>query len=241
MKTFRIAIVLSALGLLCLASPDAARADVVQLNGFTLGTQCANPPCLSGQVTTQGFANVGSPAPQIGQMLASPYVLVVGPGLGSNGGPINTLTYSLASGGNFQFLKLDNFLPFGTSALSNFGNGAITIDFAEPVGEFGFQAQNFDAGSTTFYLQAFNGLTSLGTFSVTGSTVFLGLRADDPVITRIIVSTTGNNFAIGETSIGFNSPATGTPEPATMTLLGTGLLGAAALNRKRRKAGGAGE
>ena len=178
---------------------------------------------------TQGFANVGTPAPQNFELLASPYTVVVAPGQGPGGGPINTLTYSLLSGGSFQFRFVDNFAPFVNGALYNQGQGAVTIDFAQPVSEFGFQVQNFDAGSTTFFLQAFNGLTLLGTFSVTGSTNFLGLRADDAIFTHLLISTTGNNFAIGVTHINSTLPPSSIPEPATITLLGMGIVGAAVL------------
>jgi hypothetical protein len=240
MRAIRISIMLSALGLLGLAAPGSARADIIQLAGFEVGGQCFTAsPCLSGQVVTQGFANNGTPPPQDLQILSSPYTVVVGQGLGPGGGPINTLTYSSVSGGTFQFRVISNFSPFGTSALYNQGSGAVTLDFAAPVSEFGFQAQNFNAGSTTFFLQAFDGLTPLGTFSATGSTVFLGLRSDAANITRILISSVGNNFAVGETHISYTpSTPSGVPEPATFMLLGSGLAGAAILRRRRRKAVG---
>lgn len=223
-------------GFLILASPGSARADIVQLAGFSVAGQCPTPqPCLSGQVVTQGFANTGVPAPQNFQTLPSPYTVVVGPGLAPGGGPINTLTYTLLSGDAFQFRTVSNFSPYGTGALYNQGQGQIAVDFAQPISEFGFQVQNFDSGSTTFFLEAFNGLTSLGTFSVTGSTAFLGLRTDGETITRIIVGSTGNNFAVGETHINYAPAPSGVPEPATITLLGMGTAGVVAAVRKRRK------
>jgi hypothetical protein len=165
-RTSRVMIGLAAIGLLSRASATPARADVIQLAGFTSG-QCPTPqPCLSGPVATQGFANVGAPAPQDFELLPSPYTVVVGPGQAVGGGPINILTYSLLSGGSFQFRFVSDFSPFVTSALYNQGQGAVVIDFAQPTREFGFQIHNFDLGSTTFFLEAFNGLTPLGTFSV---------------------------------------------------------------------------
>lgn len=233
-RTIRVTIGLAALGLLSLASAAPARADVIQLAGFSVSGQCPTPqPCLSGSVATQGFANVGTPAPQNFDVLPSPYIVVVGPGQAAGGGPLNTLTYSLLSGGSFQFRFVSEFSPFVTSALYNQGLGAVAIDFAQATREFGFQVQNFDLGSTTFFLQAFNGQTPLGTFSVTGSTAFLGLRADDTIITRILISSTGNNFAIGATHV---SVASNVPEPATITLLGMGIAGAAVIRCKQRKA-----
>jgi len=189
-----------------------ARADVIQVSSF------------SELISHHSVVAIGFPGLSPGQLVPSPYVVVI-PG-------INTITYSVPTG-SLQFLSLMQFQPFQTGALSNLANGPITIDFMLPVDAVGFQLQSL-AGPTTFSIQAFNGATFLGTFSVSGETSLLGLVTNSgDVITRLIVSGGEGSgfFAIGTTEL-HNAPAP-IPEPATLLLLGTGLAGVCAAVRRK--------
>lgn len=194
-----------------------ARADVIQVFSF------------SELISHQTVVFIGFPDLTVGQLVSSPHNVVIP--------SINTITYSVPSG-SFQLLRLTQFQPFITGALSNQGNGPITLDFRLPVNALAFQLHSF-AGPVTFSVQAFNGATLLGTFLVSGETTLLGLvttRGD--AITRLIVSggTGGGFFAVGATGL-HNAPGP-IPEPATLLLAGTGLAGVWAAVRRRRVRGG---
>lgn len=206
------------LAVICLMAFAAgeARADVIQVFSF------------SELNSHHSVVAIGFPGLSPGQLVPSPHVVVI-PG-------INTITYSVPTG-SLQFLSLTQFQPFQTGALSNLGNGPITIDFMVPVDTVGFQLHSF-LGPTTFSIQAFNGATFLGTFTVSGETSLLGLVTNGgDAITRLVVTgPAGGSFAIGATEL-HNAPAP-VPEPATLLLLGTGLTGVCAAVRRKRIVGG---
>lgn len=215
---------LAALAFVC-CCPTLTHAGAVQLTSASQlspsGTTISYP--LTGVVVT----SPGGLDPAVG--VPNPLVI-------SAGG--NTLTFSKSTG---LFVTNSFFGPdtLYTGNAYQQGSGPIIIDFANGVTEAGFMAlANFGAvPGFSFTLTAFNGATALGTFSVAtfGSSggVFLGVRATDgDVITRLVVNHTIPDFAIGPVTFGTAQPV---PEPATLLLLSTGLAGAGALARKRRK------
>lgn len=121
--------------------------------------------------------------------------------------------------------------------------GPLTLDFSAPVSEFGFGAEEFSAGPTTFTFGVFNQAMLLGTFTafsvgsfdpaVPGVLAFLGARA--PAITRVVISNDSeNNIGVGPASYRLAPAATVIPEPSVTALAGAGLAALGLLARRRR-------
>ncbi len=174
---------------------------------------------------------------------------------------VNFRTTTPPAGGRILRVNSDGFLfdfPAGTELLVTDSGGGVpvgplTIIFSVPILEFGLDAQNafFEAGATsTFTFSLFDGPTLLDTYTRSGPDTsglfFLGARAIlGQRITRIVISGAStvnsvtspgnpdtiaqNNFAIGPVSF------TPIPEPTTVVLLGTGLVGAAVARRRKRR------
>jgi len=116
-------------------------------------------------------------------------------------------------------------------------HGPLTVSFGNSYNFAGAYFQPNIFGSFTVKLQVYNGGTLLGSVmesgtstSNPGTALFIGaLDRTGPNITKVIfseVSTTNpNDFAIGTMYLG-------APEPGTMVLLGTGLLGVMGLSRR---------
>ncbi|HEX3414774.1 MAG TPA: PEP-CTERM sorting domain-containing protein [Stellaceae bacterium] len=140
---------------------------------------------------------------------------------------------------------------FDNSVSVNAGSGPLTLGFGTAVLAGGVEIQSDAAGITdaagifTAQVQAFNGATSLGTFALAsdaaGDPIFLGARdtvADITSLAFVLTTCRGapcdiNDFAV-DTLRSINPATSSAPEPGTLALLGTSLLGLAALRHRRR-------
>jgi PEP-CTERM motif len=140
--------------------------------------------------------------------------------------------------------------PPGSTLLFNLLDGPLTIDFAPGIREVGFFAQGFSLDTPqAFAVNVFNGSSLLTSFLVgpdpnagfPGTALFIGARAFDlDLITQLTVSNTelsaDPSFVIGPLT--FSEAAVDqVPEPASLLLLGAGLVGAGVRMRKRHTSG----
>ena len=122
------------------------------------------------------------------------------------------------------------------NVLWNEGFSTLTISFTSPLKTFGFELEpdNFAVEETT--AQFFNGGTLVGTIDLfpngsAGALLFAG-TTDTQFTSVVITDLAGGDFAIAQLR---GAPVGSTPEPGTMVLLGTGLLGALAVTRRKMK------
>lgn len=185
-------------------------------------------------------------------------------------GPATTVQFDALNGAVFSRLNStdatgdgsDLAYPIGTEViqtadLNNTTTGPLQLDFSTAglgVAGFGVQVQDFAIDQETFTVQAFNGATSLGTFTFgpvdntglpRGASVFVGaVGTNGDLITKAIIESTSvdggiptiysNNFFAGPVTI-TNVPAV--PEASTVVSLGMGLFlfgGLAFAGRKRK-------
>lgn len=138
----------------------------------------------------------------------------------------------------------DGNFPAGTFLITpQEPSGPVTFTFAIPIQGFGLTIDDAYNNSFTGTIQAFNGTTSLGTYSTTlfDTLLFLGVLDATANITSVQVSTTNitsnDNFAFGNLSLldstgTGSSPGSSTPEPASAGMLLAGLTGLAIIRRQ---------
>jgi hypothetical protein len=131
-----------------------------------------------------------------------------------------------------------NFAP-GANLLWTKGGGPLTLSFSRAVSGAGAQIQTDDFGDFTAEI-----CSNVGCFSENGvsnsnadnSAIYIGLLDTTPGITFITFQVTScsescNDFAINQLSV-TDGVTTTTPEPSSLLLFGTSLLGLAPFRRK---------
>ena len=153
--------------------------------------------------------------------------------LSSSGNVFSGFTNGIDVFGNFDS---------GESLLYNNAGGAVTVAFApgSNVQSVGFEIQDENFGPFTGELDVYNGSTLLMTLGLAGlsnqnldgSALFMGLTDNTGAnITSVVINTGSGDFLIDDVSLTTGAP-TATPEPGSILLLGSGLLGLAGVRRK---------
>ena len=157
----------------------------------------------------------------------------------SVGGDTATATVAAPIGNKGELVQQGNNwngdFAAGEYAIWTNTHGPLTVSFGNNYNAVGAYFQPDFYGAFTVTLKVFNGNTLLGTLTESGNStvtpgtaLYIGaLDQSGPNITKVEFSDT-TNFAVGTMFLGV-------PEPGTLVLLGTGLLGLAGLAHRRMR------
>jgi hypothetical protein len=224
-KKISIIVAAAALGVVCAAAPSQAAVSQVFSRGALAGDDYID-------WSSVGVSNT---------VVSNPFNTLTNNGLGVSG--------SMPAG---QFERRDqgstwsgNFASGDRVLWTQLNTGPLVLEFLNPVIGAGTQIQADYFGSFTGSIEAFDSAnSSLGLFSLPGvsdgsadnSAIFLGLRSDTANIKKIAFlgdhSQYLDNFAINRVDL-VTSRASEVPEPGTLVLLGTGIVGL--ISRRRRR------
>lgn len=139
-----------------------------------------------------------------------------------------------------------NFAPGDELIWTRNTTGAMKIEFDDPVFGAGAQIQADLFGVFTGTIEAYDSLNNLlGSFNLAGnstsagnnSAIFLGVLSDSINIDHILyyIGSRTQDFAINQLDLVTSGNGVPIPEPATLLLLGSGLIGLGYFVRKRIK------
>jgi hypothetical protein len=161
-----------------------------------------------------------------------------------NGGDFLRLDEGFGWTGNFDFGE--SLVATGNPNFGFGGGGPFAMEFATPIASFGFNIQADLYGPFTAGVEVFDPFfSSLGLFTFNGvsaggengSALFVGLTDLTAVNIGAIVISTDSGDPLWNNDFAINDPSFGTPEPASMVLIGTVMaLGAMLFRRKLWKA-----
>lgn len=157
------------------------------------------------------------------------FINSLGPFSFSNPQSENNVPNSWATWGSPPFTESST-----PNVLWNEGFNTLTISFS-PTSIMGFELEpdNFAVEEVT--AQFFNGTNLVGTIDLfpngSAGALLFAAQTDQAFTSVVITDLAGGDFAIAQLREG--NPPSPTPEPGTMVLLGTGLLGALAVMRRK--------
>lgn len=162
------------------------------------------------------------------------------PGIGIYPGMIQPgVTYSVPVTSGY-FFNIDAGGGFNGGFLDSVtGDSPLSVAFVSPEAAFGFVTNFLGGTSQTVVLSFANGSTYSYTYGIPGDLGlnFIGFQSSGTDITGLTLSGAGGfsstfGFAIDNFQFG-GAPSTATPEPSGLVLLGSGLVAAAGVIRRK--------